>query len=268
MSKTTRYLAGLAFASAAAAAFFVTPAAADHSWGGYHWARTSNPFTLKVGDNVSTEWKTYLGTTTSDWSQSDVVDMAKVAGSTNRNCRAVKGTVQVCNAAYGMNGWLGVAQIWLTGSHITQATTKLNDSYFKSATYNTPAWRNLVSCQEVGHTLGLDHQDEDFSNANLGTCMDYTNNPSTNQHPNAHDYEELDIIYSHPDDTSTVASSLTPGTSGFALPEDGGVSPAEWGRPVAFTREGKGRVYVLDVGGGKQLVTFVTWVPGDSSPRR
>ena len=23
-----------------------------HSWGGYHWARTSNPFTLKVGDNV------------------------------------------------------------------------------------------------------------------------------------------------------------------------------------------------------------------------
>jgi hypothetical protein len=39
-------------------------------------------------------------------------------------------------------------------------------------------------CQEVGHTFGLDHQDENFNNTNLGTCMDYTNDPSTNQHPN------------------------------------------------------------------------------------
>lgn len=26
---------------------------ATHAWGNYHWARTINPFTLKVGDNVS-----------------------------------------------------------------------------------------------------------------------------------------------------------------------------------------------------------------------
>ena len=26
---------------------------ANHSWGGYHWARTANPFNLKVGDNVN-----------------------------------------------------------------------------------------------------------------------------------------------------------------------------------------------------------------------
>jgi hypothetical protein len=48
-----------------------------------------------------------------------------------------------------------------------------------------------VSCQEVGHTLGLDHQDENFNNANLGTCMDYKNNQSTNQHPNKHDYDQF-----------------------------------------------------------------------------
>ena len=28
------------------------PATANHSWEDYHWARTSNPFTLDVGDNV------------------------------------------------------------------------------------------------------------------------------------------------------------------------------------------------------------------------
>ncbi len=30
-----------------------TPASANHSWNGYHWARTANPFTIKLGDNVS-----------------------------------------------------------------------------------------------------------------------------------------------------------------------------------------------------------------------
>ena len=29
---------------------------ADHSWGSYHWARTSNPFNLKLGDNVTSCW--------------------------------------------------------------------------------------------------------------------------------------------------------------------------------------------------------------------
>jgi hypothetical protein len=40
----------------------------------------------------------------------------------------------------------------------------VNDTYFNTPKYDTSAWRNLVMCQEVGHTLGLDHQDEDFDN--------------------------------------------------------------------------------------------------------
>ena len=32
---------------------FAGVAVANHSWGNYHWARTANPFTLKLGDNVS-----------------------------------------------------------------------------------------------------------------------------------------------------------------------------------------------------------------------
>jgi hypothetical protein len=49
-------------------------------------------------------------------------------------------------------------------------------------------------CQEVGHTLGLDHQDDVFDNPTLRTCMDYTSDPSTSQHPNRHDYEELELL--------------------------------------------------------------------------
>ena len=49
------------------------------------------------------------------------------------------GRMEVCNGSYGSTGWLGIAQIWLTsGSHITQATTKLNDTYFDTPAYNTP----------------------------------------------------------------------------------------------------------------------------------
>src|SRR6187431_1691014 len=118
---------------------------ANHSWAGYHWARQSNPFTVKLGDNVSGAWESVLGTTASDWSQSTVLDTVIVPGGARpRNCRPTSGRVEVCNDTYGNNGWLGIAQVWITGgTHITQGTVKLNDTYHNKAPYNTEAWRNL-----------------------------------------------------------------------------------------------------------------------------
>jgi hypothetical protein len=236
---------------------------ANHSWGGYHWARTSNPFTLKVGDNVGTAWDSYLNTTISDWTQSTVLNLTKVAGTVNpRTCKATAGMVQVCNDTYGNNGWLGLAGISVTGgTHITQGYVKLNDSYFNTAQYNTPAWRNLVSCQEVGHTIGLDHQDENFNNANLGTCMDYTNDPSTNQHPNQHDYDELVTIYSHLDSTTTVGaalpSSVSPAMRNIVLD-----SVDDFGPIVKAVKNGHGLAtyHVQDFGHGNKVITHVFWV--------
>jgi hypothetical protein len=235
---------------------------ASHSWGGYHWARTANPFTLKVGDNVGTAWDSSLNGAISDWSSSTVLNLTKVAGTvTPKTCKATAGMVQVCNAAYGNNGWLGVAGISVTGgTHITQGYVKLNDTYFNTAQYNTPAWRNLVSCQEVGHTLGLDHQDTNFNNANLGTCMDYTNDPSTNQHPNKHDYDELVTIYSHLDSTTTVGAALPPS-----------VPPAmrnlilnsvdQFGPIVKVVKNGNGLAtyHEQDFGHGNKVLTHVLW---------
>jgi hypothetical protein len=246
----------LAIIAAAASAILLLPAQAQasHSWNGYHWARTSNPFTLKVGDNVSATWDSVLRTTSSDWSKSTVLDTAVVTGLASRkNCRPTTGRVEVCNSTYGNNGWLGVAQIWASGKHITQGSVKLNDTYFNTAKYNTTAWRNLVSCQEVGHTLGLDHQDENFDNANLGTCMDYTRDPSTNQHPNQHDYDELATIYRHLDSITTVGSAL-PGAAQAV-----GSDAQGWGRMVAGSHASGQSTYVLDLGSGNQIVTFVTW---------
>lgn len=198
---------------AVALSMLVTPAGANHSWGGYHWARTANPFTLKVGDNVGSAWDAYLTEAIADWSKSSVLDLTIATGGSNpKNCRPTAGRLEICNSKYGNTGWLGIAQIWLTGGHISQAITKLNDTYFQSSTYNTPAWRRLVMCQEIAHDFGLDHQDENFNNGNLGSCMDYTNDPDgppSNEHPNQHDYDQLVTIYSHLDSTTTVGQSTT-----------------------------------------------------------
>ena len=242
---------------------------ANHSWGGYHWARTANPFTVKLGDNLNATWKSYLGTTSTDWTASSVLNTTIVAGKTTpRQCRATSGQVEVCNERYGNNGWLGIAQIWLSGTHIVQGTTKLNDTYFNTSKYNTPAWRNLVMCQEVGHTFGLGHQDENFNNANLNTCMDYTSNPESNQHPNDHDYWQLEQIYTHLDSTTSVATAaaLTANMPRHIAEHDA-ENPSGWGKLVSSSRNGQLETYVLDFGRGYKVVTHVIWAEGRGGNR-
>ncbi len=226
---------------------------ASHSWGGYHWARTANPFNLKLGDNVSSLWDSYLATTAADWSVSNVLDMNMVAGASNpKNCKPVAGRVEVCNSKYGRNGWLGIASVWANGQHIVQGTVKVNDTYFNTSKYNTPAWRNLVMCQEVGHTIGLDHQDEVFTNPNLGTCMDYTSDPLSNQHPNQHDYDMLETIYAHLDTTTTANQ-----TAASANQEIDHQDRATWGKVIRTSSDKKASLYERDFGHGRKVFTFV-----------
>jgi hypothetical protein len=245
----------LALAGAVALALAVVGTAlANHAWGSYHWSRTSNPFTLQVGNNVSSGWDSNLDIAISDWAASDVLNLDKVAGNgSGSTCSPTTGTIQVCNGAYGTTGWLGIAQIWVQQSHITQATTKVNDTYFGGAPYNTPSWKQLVMCQEVGHDFGLDHQDTNFNNPNLGTCMDYTNDPSSNQHPNAHDYEELDIIYAHLDGS---------GGGKPCNPHKPSCKPAVGNAPpFSQASRANGDLYVDDLPNGGRRITHVLWAP-------
>jgi hypothetical protein len=244
----------------AVVAFQAFPSA-HHRWRRYHWARTANPFTIDLGKNLSSSWANYLTAASGDWSASDVLNTAVVnGGTTPAQCSPTSGRVEVCNAAYGSTGWLGVAQIWITGgSHIVQGTVKVNDTYFNTSQYNTPAWRQFVMCQEVGHTFGLDHQDENFNNVNLGTCMDYTSDPDgslpgqlSNLSPNAHDYEELDIIYSHLDSFTTVGAAPTGRTPTLH-------DPSEWGQLVKVAHRGKTQIFERNFGNGQIVVTFVIW---------
>lgn len=245
---------------------FAVGVEASHSWGGYHWARTTNPLTLKLGDNVSSVWDAYLATASADWSLSSVLDTTVVAGQSNpRRCSATSGRVEMCNSKYGNNGWLGIASVWVSGDHITQGTVKLNDTYFNTKKYNTPAWKLFVACQEIGHTFGLDHQDEAFNNPNLGTCMDYTNDPDgtllgqlNNAHPDLHDYDQLAAIYAHLD-SFTSSSSGVSGSGAAAAADIDTSDRSEWGKSIRTSRDGRASLYVRDLGGGQQVFTFVIW---------
>lgn len=255
---------------------------ANHSWGPYHWARTANPFTLKLGNNTSGTWTNFLFAASSDWSASSVLDTNVVSGGTKaKPCRTTNGRVEVCNANYGNNGWLGVAQIWIYGGeHITQGTVRNNDYYFGNSTYqyNNEAEKKHVICQEIGHTLGLDHQSTDGTS--LNTCMDYYHNTSNSDTrsttPNAGDYDELTCIYDqaangktlingthtcvgtgHLDNFDTVLSIATKQGALFGNGNPDLNDPSAWGKLVRS--DNRESLYEKDLGGGNKLFTFVTW---------
>jgi hypothetical protein len=250
-------------AAVLALAAFPIPTSANHSWNGYHWARTSNPFTLQLGDNVSGLWDGMLTIASSDWSQSTVLDTTIVAGGTKpRSCRPTSGRDEICSANYGNTGWLGVATIWITGGvHIVQGTVKNNDYYFGNSTYayNNTAEMQHVICQEIGHTLGLDHQSTDGTS--LNTCMDYYHNTSASDtkstHPNQHDYDELVTIYTHLDSFTTVGSStnnLPPNVANGDFSD-----PSTWGQLMSTSDHGRAALYERDFGGGVKVSTFVIY---------
>src|SRR6266849_2170436 len=156
MSRCLRFLPVVA--AVLGTLLMVRSASATHAWGCYHWARSSNPFTITYGNNLTSNWSAFLTTAAADWSltsgacnnpQNPVRATVGPGGSKSRNCRPATGAVEVCNSTYGNTGWLGIAQIWVSGCHITMGSVKVNDTYFNTPQYNTPAWRSFVMDQET-----------------------------------------------------------------------------------------------------------------------
>ena len=122
-------------------------------------------------------------------------------------------------------------------------------------------------CQEVGHTFGLDHQDENFTNANLGTCMDYTYNPSgtpPNLGPNTHDFDQLVSIYGHSDSVTKVGRTVSPSlVNSSAADEDDLSKGDDLGKVVRKDSKGRPSLYERDLGKGETLFTFIFWADSE-----
>jgi hypothetical protein len=206
---------------------------AEHSWGTYHWARTTNPIELKVVDSVDRNWQGEFDIALNEWNQSSVLDMrvasANDSNRTRKRCKMQTGQMRVCNASYGYNGWLGMATIGINSNgHIDKGMAKMNESY--SSCWGNPDEKRHVMCQEIGHVFGLGHTSEDGSSQQ--TCMDYSSD-SMSISPNQHDYDLLEAKYAHPDSYNSYDDGSSggdtggnkkpcnpkkPGCSGFDLP--------------------------------------------------
>jgi hypothetical protein len=263
---------------AAAVAIGITLAAAyggvlwaDHSWGDYHWARTTASFDLTVVNSTTADWDPFVAAALADWSDSDALNMVEDAtGSTStrdrRQCKAPTGKVRICNLAYGNNGWLGVAGISIDAEgHIFTGYTKLNDTYFSWDPYNTDLWKQSVTCQELGHNVGLDHQDENFGNDSLLSCMDYQDPPFA--FANAHDFNQLETIYAHLDSYDSYAGAGAGGGGGGdgcnAPPGKGCNRPQVvqsdgWG--ISLGRRGTSEQFIRIDPAGIRHITFVRWI--------
>ena len=256
---------------------------ADNWWGTYHWARTTGSFDLTVVNSTTSDWDGYVSQSISDWSSpiapwTTYLTMVEdpnggTSKKTRRQCKAPDGQVRICNLAYGQTGWLGVAGIYIDAAdHIVKAYTKLNDTYFAWDFYNNDAWKQSVTCQELGHNIGLSHNDADFYNEPTGTCMDYSSDPELNQHPNDHDYEQLEIIYGHIDGYDSYLSGTSDDPDGGTEPcnappgkgcnKSGVGNNGDSGFGMSLSRRGQVETFIRIGPDGTRLVTFVTWAIG------
>lgn len=278
----------IAVLSILSAGLYAVVVNADHAWGKYHWdlsTAQSTDVPLQLGANLigTGVWDEPLRIASVDWNESVLINKLDI-GLSNPNCDPTPGRVEVCNDGYGFNGWLGIASIWATrgkSNHITQATVRVNDTYFSAdysnGYYDSPAWRDFVMCQEVGHTFGLGHQDENFDNANLGTCMDYTSYPDgldangdivdlDNRRPNQHDYDMLTDMYAHLNSTDGGSGGGGGGNGGGRKPKKSNPgdnkspnNPSEWGQAVRQDAQGRNSVYERTLANGQILITHVLW---------
>lgn len=259
----------------AAIATIATVADARHQWRKYEWAYDGTPIAAPVVDNTSGSWPGRVVAAVSDWNASSRIDAARQNGnSSNVDCNFVLGTIQVCNNNYGSTGWLGIASITINGNEITAGYTKLNDYYYAPGSkYDTDSWRQLVTCQEIGHDYGLDHQNENFNTDATNSCMEYTSWPEGNEHPDDHDYAQLEIMYASGD---TSGGGGKPGGGGggggpgggghgkpATLPAVGN-TPDSWGRPIQFLPNGRPNVFERQMN-GYRVVTHVTWTLEDAA---
>lgn len=263
----------------AVVALVQTPIIATHNWGGgtkgYHWQRTSSSIRqVPIRRFHSSVWLTRFATAYAKWRSASMTKVRPILGATGggRNpCPFAAGQITSCDGSYGNTGWLGLASIFVGSSgHITQGTSKVNNTYFNTAYYNNIPWRQLVICQEIGHNFGLGHVNEVNNNPNTGSCMDYTNDPDggpggasptdpSNMNPNSHDYALINSKHNH-----TGSAMLLPGFESemereaempAALRAFDPVKLSELGTLVKIGDGGRTEVYEREFGNGYKAVT-------------
>eukprot|EP00588_Corethron_pennatum_P009711 CAMPEP_0194272752 /NCGR_PEP_ID=MMETSP0169-20130528/6229_1 /TAXON_ID=218684 /ORGANISM="Corethron pennatum, Strain L29A3" /LENGTH=518 /DNA_ID=CAMNT_0039015491 /DNA_START=178 /DNA_END=1734 /DNA_ORIENTATION=- len=172
---------------------------------------------LTVANACSSDWDEHFSEAVSEWDRLgeklemygnvDILELTKKEVGRDVECSQSPGLLKVCNGNYGDTGWKGINEVRIQGGYISSSVAKMNEFYLGDengeglgvSAFETKKKlmneRRYTMCHELGHGLGLGHQDTDFLNADLNTCMDYTSRPWNNLIPNEEDFVKLGHLY-------------------------------------------------------------------------
>mmetsp|Transcript_9695 Transcript_9695/g.12631 ORF Transcript_9695/g.12631 Transcript_9695/m.12631 type:complete len:338 (-) Transcript_9695:1126-2139(-) len=163
-----------------------------HEWdNGYG----NNGLSLTIWNALDESWQDEYEIAVHDWENGDPDALTLTSKRVNiddRACEQTRGVMRVCSDNFGDTKWLGINEILKFGNYIVSSVAKMNEYYlFNADIYE----RQYTMCHELGHGFGLPHTDENFYNRDLGNCMDYTDNPKNNLHPDRINYARLAEVY-------------------------------------------------------------------------
>jgi len=158
------------------------------------WNNRNSGLVLEVLNALEDEWEILFELAINDWDggQPDALTLITSKVAIDNVCDPVEGKLKVCNGDYGETKWRGINQVLLSNGFIISSVAKLNEFYLADADQSQ---RRYTMCHEIGHGFGLPHTDENFFNADLGNCMDYTSNPETNKSPDETNFMFLRELY-------------------------------------------------------------------------
>lgn len=194
------------------------------------WDHASNGnLRLVVLNALDPKWDSQFARAVQEWDNGspDVLTLTTRRVRVDPDCDAVAGRLKVCNGDYGETDWYGINALLLTngGRTIRASTARLNDGLLDRSSAER---KQYTMCHEIGHGFGLPHTDENFFNGNLGNCMDYTNNPRSNQSPDASNFNFLQQMYGTNSVASAAAATQPTGSSSAmttttTMPSNGGL---------------------------------------------
>ncbi|GKY96285.1 hypothetical protein MPSEU_000588000 [Mayamaea pseudoterrestris] len=180
------------------------------------WPNNGQGIELQIQSALEDRWSSYFEQAVSDWDSGspDVLTLTSTSSSYDPDCTPIDGLIKVCNNDYGDTGWYGINEISAIGKEIVSSIAKMNDYYFSDDASDQAERRQYTMCHEMGHGFGLPHTDESFTNTDDGECMDYTDSPENNMHPNQINFDFLNNLYGDGTGSSTSAPTSEGTSSG------------------------------------------------------